>query len=100
MLKCTRKYASEVAIFVDPPYTFGSRTVGSRLYAHSEIEHEQVFSILKKFSANFLMTYNHTSEIERMISRYGFHAVKIPMKNAHYKTVSDLIITKTPTTYL
>lgn len=99
-LKSTRKYGPDVAVFVDPPYTFGGRSVGSRLYMHNEVEHERIFSILKRFSANFLMTYNHTPEIGQMIDRYGFHAVKVRMRNAHYKPVSDLLITKTPTTYL
>jgi DNA adenine methylase len=48
-----------VAWFVDPPYTAGGKRAGSRLYTHSQIDHEKLFSLMEEVKGNILMTYDH-----------------------------------------
>ena len=88
-----------VAVFVDPPYTAGGKRAGSRLYAHSEIDHERLFSILAGTGANFLMTYDCAPEIMSLIRLHGFSAVRVLMKNSHHTRLPELIITPRPVFY-
>ncbi len=41
--------------FIDPPYTAGGKRAGSRLYLHSELDHQELFSIASP--ANLLATF-------------------------------------------
>lgn len=86
----------DVVVFVDPPYTAGGKRAGSRLYAHSEIDHERLFAILAETGANFLMTYDCAPEIMSLIRLHGFSAVRVLMKNSHHTRLPELIITPRP----
>ena len=88
---------TDIAVFVDPPYTAGGKKAGARLYAHSDLDHERVFAILYRTNANFLMTYDYSPEIVALVSKYDFCAVKIRMKNTHHNTLTALVITPNPT---
>ena len=85
----------DIVVFVDPPYTAGGKRAGRRLYAHSDIDHERLFEILETTGVNFLMTYDCSPEILTLIDRYGFHAVRVDMKNSHHALLPELIITPT-----
>lgn len=90
----------DVALFVDPPYTGdGGKRAGRRLYAHNEIDHPRLFSILEDSGANFLMTYDCSSEIESLIQKHRFHAVQVLMKNGHHALMPELVITPHPVFY-
>lgn len=90
----------DVALFVDPPYTGdGGKRAGRRLYAHNEIDHSRLFSILEDSGANFLMTYDCSSEIESLIQQHRFHAVRVLMKNGHHALMPELVITPHPIFY-
>ena len=85
----------KAAVFVDPPYTGkGGKGAGSRLYTHFEINHARLFEILDRNDSNFLMTYDGAQEIVDLIREHGFCAVRVEMKNAHYRPISELIITR------
>ncbi len=87
----------DVALFVDPPYTGkGGKRAGKRLYAHNDIDHARLFSILAESNANFLMTYDRSLEIEALIESYNFHAVQVLMKSGHHALVPELVITRYP----
>lgn len=87
----------DVAVFVDPPYTArGGKRAGKRLYAHNEIDHARLFSILAKSKANFLMTYDRSLEIESLIESHNFHAVQVLMKSGHHTLLPELVITRYP----
>lgn len=81
-------------VFADPPYTAGGKRAGSRLYRHSDIDHDQLFKILADSSVEFLMTYDESPEIMELIRKYDFHAVAVAMKNTHHTRIRELIITK------
>ena len=89
-----RQWGRSVAVFVDPPYTAGEKRAGSRLYAHYDLNHERLFQILARHQANVLMTYDCSPEIVRLVTRYGFHAVQVRMKNAHHNRMPELVITR------
>ena len=84
------------AVFLDPPYTAGGKRAGARLYAHSEIDHGQLFKLLARRHTNFLMTYDCAPEIIELIEQHGFHAASVQMKNAHHNHQSELVITGEP----
>ena len=85
----------EARFFVDPPYTAaGGKRAGSRLYAHNEVDHSRIFSVLADSGADFLMTYDCSDEIVDLVARFKFHAAVVEMKNGHHARIAELIITK------
>lgn len=90
LLSCNIK---RIPVFVDPPYTAGGKRAGQRLYNHNCIDHTRLFAMLAGSSANFLMTYDESPEILELIAYYGFHAVRVVMKNTHHAKISELVIT-------
>ena len=86
----------ETAIFVDPPYTAGGKRAGTRLYTHSDIDHQRLFEMLAQSSVNFLMTYDRAPEIVALVQRHGFSVVQVMMKNTHHARHPELIITRQP----
>jgi DNA adenine methylase len=69
----------DAIFFIDPPYTKAAR----RLYAHSEIDHANLFRVAQSLKGDFLMTYDDTEEIRELASRHGFQMRRIAMKNTH-----------------
>ncbi len=86
----------DIAVFVDPPYTAGGKRAGTRLYSHSNLDHERVFAALDRTNANFLMTYDYSPEIVALVSKHHFYAVRVRMKNTHHDTLTELVITPSP----
>ena len=84
----------DAAVFVDPPYTAGGRYAGRRLYTYNELDHERLFEVLADRRANVLMTYDASPEIERLVERFGFHAVRVSMRTAHHHDRIELVITR------
>ena len=78
--------------FIDPPYTAGGKRAGSRLYAHSEIDHEALFRECKRLAGDFLMTYDNAPEVAALAHRHGFATRAIAMKNTHHAEMSELLI--------
>ena len=88
--------ASEIVVFADPPYTFGGKKAGGRLYDANAIDHRRLFSVLADSSVDFLMTYDKSTEILDLISEFSFHAVQVFMKNTHHNTIPELVISRRP----
>lgn len=82
----------EAAFFIDPPYTAGGKRAGSRLYTHSEIDHEKLFSLCEKLRGNFLMTYDNAEEVRALAERHGFEIKPVAMKNTHHAEMDELLI--------
>ena len=90
-------WGKSAAVFVDPPYTAsGGKRPGTRLYAHSEIDHASLFQTLAAGRSNFLMTYDSAPEVVRLVRKHGFAAVTVQMKNAHHSRLPELIVTREP----
>src|SRR5207245_5997122 len=87
-----RRYADDesAAFFVDPPYTISSR----RLYAHWQVDHRNLFSLLSRARGDVLMTYDHTREIAALAREFDFQTQAIAMKNTHHAKMTELLIGK------
>lgn len=88
------KYAAHKrdVFFIDPPYTAGGKRAGSRLYAHSEIDHTELFSRAGKIQGDFLMTYDDDDRVLQMAADYSFAVQTVPMMNTHHATMYELLI--------
>lgn len=87
-----RRYADDetASFFVDPPYTLASR----RLYSHWQVDHRELFGLLKTVKGDALMTYDNTREIDELTSEFSFEAQAITMKNTHHAKMTELLIGK------
>ena len=81
-----------VAFFIDPPYTASGKKAGSRLYRHSELDHEELFRVVSKVSGDFLMTYDDAGGVRDLAKTYGFDTELIGMKNTHHAKMKELLI--------
>ncbi|HEX5443396.1 MAG TPA: DNA adenine methylase [Pirellulales bacterium] len=79
---------ADIAYLIDPPYT----VAGRRLYAHSEIDHEQLFKAAEKLQGDFLMTYDNVPPVRELAKAHGLDTQEIAMKNTHHAVMSELLI--------
>ena len=84
----------DAVVFVDPPYTVGGKGAGQRLYTHSSIDHTKLFQLLSESDADFLLTYDPTPEVLRLVRHHGFAAVQVTMKSVHHARLPELVVTK------
>jgi len=80
------------AFFVDPPYTAGGKRAGSRLYTHSEVDHERLFTLCESMRGDFLMTYDNAEEVRTLAVRHGFETCPVAMNNTHHAEMTELLI--------
>jgi DNA adenine methylase len=80
--------------FIDPPYTAGGKKAGSRLYAHSEIDHERLFRTMSKAKGSVMLSYDDSKEVHTLAQNFGFRIEKIAMKSTHHAVVNELLIFK------
>jgi DNA adenine methylase len=80
------------AFFIDPPYTAGGKRAGSRLYTHSEVDHERLFALCKSLRGDFLMTYDNAEEVRALAVRHGFETCPVAMNNTHHAEMTELLI--------
>lgn len=78
--------------FIDPPYTAAGKRAGSRLYTHSELDHQELFEQSEKIKGDFLMTYDTADEVVAMAHDHGFSVGMVSMKNTHHSTMKELVI--------
>jgi DNA adenine methylase len=88
------KSRSDVAFFIDPPYTAGGKKAGKRLYKHYEIDHDRLFTICDSVRGDFLITYDNADEVKSMARMHEFQMRMIPMTNTHHSTMLELVIGK------
>lgn len=82
----------DAVYFIDPPYTAAGKKAGSRLYAHSELHHEELFRRATALVGDFLMTYDDTAEVRQLAEWYGLDTLLVGMKNTHHVTMNELLI--------
>ena len=85
-------HRSDAVFFIDPPYTAAGKKAGSRLYAHNELDHEELFRIAASLRGDFLMTYDNAQGVCELAAKHGFETLAIPMKNTHHAAMSELLI--------
>lgn len=77
-----------MAYFIDPPYT----VAGKRLYAHSSVDHEELFRVASTLVGDFLMTYDNADEVRALAACHAFDTILVPMKSTHHERKSELLI--------
>jgi DNA adenine methylase len=93
-IEIIKKYAARenVVFFIDPPYTAAGKRAGSRLYTHSELDHQKLFKECSKIQGDFLMTYDNADEVVHMARKQDFAVDLVSMKNTHHSTMQELVI--------
>lgn len=85
-------YQPDVIFFIDPPYTAGDKSAGSRLYTHFDLDHEELFNVSSKLAGDFLMTYDNDNVVQGLTLKYHFAMKEIAMKNTHHLKMTELLI--------
>ena len=70
------------------------KQAGSRLYTHSEIDHEGLFALMASVRGSVMLTYDDAPEVRLMAERHGFRVEPVPMKNTHHELIRELLILK------
>ena len=83
---------SDAVFFIDPPYTSSGKSAGSRLYNHSQLDHERLFTLASNLAGDFLMTYDNAQEVQTLAEQHGFDTEAIAMKNTHHAKMTELLI--------
>ena len=91
VMNAHRDEASTI-FFIDPPYTAGGKRAGSRLYRHSEVDHERLFTLCERVRGEFLLTYDNAPEVRALAEAHGFACRPISMKNTHHAEMTELLI--------
>lgn len=85
---------SDVATFLDPPYTAGGKGAGSRLYRHHTLEHDRLFEQATALKGDFVMTYDPAPEVLQRVGQFGLCTRAIAMKNTHHTVQNEQVIGK------
>lgn len=83
---------SDVAFFVDPPYTAAGKRAGRRLYKHFSLDHDKLFEIVGDVKGDFLMTYDDALGIREMARKREFDVETVNMMNTHHSEMRELLI--------
>jgi DNA adenine methylase len=84
---------SSATFFVDPPYTAGGKSAGSRLYVHNHVNHAGLFEMLGAVAGSVMLTYDDAPEVRDFATRHAFLVREIPMKNTHHNRINELALT-------
>lgn len=82
------------AIFIDPPYTAFGKRAGTRLYRYNQLDHKLLFGLFNKSKADFIFTYDDTTEVRELAKNMKYEASLIAMKNSHHAKMKELLIGK------
>lgn len=82
----------EVVFFIDPPYTASVKKPGNRLYNYSDLNHQDLFTLMGQVRGDFLMTYENTEEIRNLAYQCGFQTHPVAMKSTHHARQTELLI--------
>ena len=93
-----RSHASRksAAFFIDPPYTAGGKSAGSRLYLHNHIDHGALFAAAAAVNGDILLCYDDSTEVRQLAEMHAFYPHRVAMKNTHHSEMSELAITNFP----
>lgn len=87
-------HRTNIAFFIDPPYTVAGKKAGKRLYAHNELDHEELFASAATLRGDFLMTYDNAVGVEELARHHNFDTYAIAMKNTHHAEMTELLVAR------
>lgn len=79
-------------LFVDPPYTAGGKSAGSRLYETCDLDHNRLFQLAQKHKGDLLLTYDNALEVRGLAAQHGLIVRPIAMKSTHNAEMAELLI--------
>lgn len=82
----------DAMFFIDPPYTAAGKRAGSRLYAHAQLDHEELFRLASTVAGDILMTYDDAEGVRDLALQHGFDTQLVAMKNTHHAEMTELLI--------
>lgn len=85
---------TDVAYFIDPPYSAAGKKAGTRLYTHFDIDHRGLFSLAAEARGDLLMTYDDADGVRKLADEYGLRYELVAMKNTHHAEMKELLIGK------
>lgn len=85
-------HRTDAIFFIDPPYTAGGKSAGSRLYTHFELNHDELFKISSRLAGDFLMTYSNDRDVQSLARKYNLAMKEIAMKNTHHAKMTELLV--------
>ena len=93
-IETMRYYADrpDAAFFIDPPYTAAGKKAGSRLYTHADLDHEELFRVIRTVAGDFLMTYDDAEGVRELAQQQGFDMELVAMKSTHHAEMTELLI--------
>lgn len=93
-IEALHNYADEkdAVAFIDPSYTAGGKSAGSRLYTHWQLDHDALFRAAGPFKGDVLLTYENSAEVRNLAATYGFETRAVAMKNTHHAKMKELLI--------
>ena len=83
---------SDIAFFIDPPYTAAGKRAGRRLYKHYSLDHEKLFETVAEVKGDFLMTYDDARGVREMARKREFDMETVGMMNTHHSEMRELLI--------
>ena len=72
--------------------TAAGKRAGRRLYTHAELDHDELFRIMKNIAGDFVMTYDNADGVRELARRYELDVEAIAMKNTHHAKMTELLI--------
>jgi DNA adenine methylase len=85
-------HRTDAVFFIDPPYTAGGKSAGSRLYTYCELDHDELFKVSSRLAGDFLMTYSNDRDVQSLAQKYHLVMKEIAMKNTHHAKMTELLI--------
>lgn len=84
--------STDIAFFIDPPYTAAGKRAGRRLYTHSDLDHAELFNLASAVAGDFLMTYENSEGMWTLARQHGFDVEPVAMKSNHHAEMTELLI--------
>lgn len=90
----SRANRNDAVFFIDPPYTVKGKgkRAGSRLYRHSELNHEKLFALAETIQGDCLLTYDAANEVAELTLQHGLTYRPVAMKNTHHALMNEYLI--------
>jgi DNA adenine methylase len=77
-----------VAFFVDPPYPED----GTKLYKHSDVDHDRVFQLCAEAGPRALLAYNDTGIVRDLVDKYDMESRELVAENGRHNDAGELLI--------
>jgi DNA adenine methylase len=79
-------------VFLDPPYTAGTKRAGTRLYTFNELDHEKLFALVTSAAAQVVLTYDDDPTVRALAAKAGLEVVEVVMRTTHHERRVELLI--------